>query len=106
MRRTGRNQYTCAPRSGTEVKAEASTSARGVLLTPDLSPKGREEARASFLPSGEGSGMRETRVASHDATAAPSDSPKRTISEPAMPRCWVRWRHAATASRYVPASEG
>ena len=28
-------------------------------LTPDLSPRGREEARASLLPPGEGSGMRD-----------------------------------------------
>src|SRR5260221_11643254 len=28
-------------------------------LTPDLSPEGREEGRASLLPSGEGPGMRE-----------------------------------------------
>jgi len=33
-----------------------------VSLTPDLSPKGREEARASLLPSGEGSGMRDGRT--------------------------------------------
>ena len=33
-----------------------------VSLTPYLSPKGREEARASLLPSGEGPGMRDGRA--------------------------------------------
>jgi pyruvate dehydrogenase E2 component (dihydrolipoamide acetyltransferase) len=40
-------------------------------LTPSLSPEGREEARASLLPSGEGSGMRGRE---REASSAPADA--------------------------------
>jgi pyruvate dehydrogenase E2 component (dihydrolipoamide acetyltransferase) len=40
-------------------------------LTPSLSPGGREEARASLLPTGEGSGMRDRE---REASSAPADA--------------------------------
>jgi len=55
-----------APRSHTRKRGPCSTLRRSLLnvsahppsLTPDLSPEGREEARDSLLPPGEGHGMR------------------------------------------------
>ena len=51
------------------------TPSRSPSLTPSLSPGGREEARASLLPSGEGSGMRGREREASSAPPGPPQSP-------------------------------